>query len=134
MTIQFVVPVDCRPSPRVKGGSIRYYMPDWYKELKQTIGWYAQKAMRGRPPARSAVAVEILCFRNKNPLDRSFGDIDNLFKTIGDALNEICYDDDAQIISLKMRIARGAPQIYVKIKTCAEDISDKLLDNPHQII
>ena len=75
MTIQFVVPVDCRPSPRVKGGSIRYYMPDWYKELKQTIGWYAQKAMRGRPPARSAVAVEILCFRNKNPLDRSFGDI-----------------------------------------------------------
>lgn len=136
MTIQFVVPVDCRPAPRVKGGNIRYYMPDWYRELKQTIGLYAQRAMRGKRPALGAVSVEVLCLRNKNPLSRSFGDIDNLFKTIADALNEICYDDDAQIVSLKMRIAQGAPpQIYIKVKTCADDnISDKLLDNAHQII
>ena len=47
-----------------------------------------------------SIRAEITFHRNKRLGSRSYGDIDNHVKAVLDALNGVCYRDDAQVIRL----------------------------------
>ncbi len=115
MTVQFLTAVDCRPSPRIRGGK-NYYLPEWYRKLKDEIGTAAKVAMRTKKPCAGGISMQIICWRKYQTTSRNYGDIDNIAKTVIDSLNGICYNDDAQIVSLKVQLLRGEPRLYVKLR------------------
>lgn len=95
--IQFTIPGTpvSKERPRVgKGG--RTYTPKKTRDAEEAIEWLCKAAMRGAAPLDGPVAVELAFTQD----DRRGRDIDNMCKTVLDAMNKIAYTDDKQIIRL----------------------------------
>lgn len=99
--------------PRVTQGGAHTYTPERYARHKRAI---AARALGAKhlgagplhldvrfylpiPSSSSRVAREEMRTGSRRPIGRNSGDFDNLAKACADALNTLCYDDDAQIVS-----------------------------------
>lgn len=102
MRIEFSVDITPRPQPRPRFTYIhkRAYEPKYIKVYKDTIGLFARLHMGNRAPLTGLVKIEITVRRNKRLGTQIFGDIDNHIKSVLDALNGICYKDDALVVKL----------------------------------
>lgn len=100
MTIEFSVETTpfAQPRPRVVRGHA--FEPKRISEYKDAIRTIARVHMRGRTPFQGLVVVRISIRRNVKLGSKNFGDIDNHIKAILDALNGVCYADDALIVEL----------------------------------
>lgn len=65
---------------------------------------------------RGAIGLKAQIYKRQNPTSRNYGDWDNLGKTICDALNGICYDDDSRIVSAQVELFRGAPLVEILLE------------------
>ncbi len=106
------------PKGRPVFGKGRVYTPARTRAFETGAAWLALAAMRPRPPLRGPVRVELLF---ELPIPKSWPakrrdearrglilpdvrpDIDNLQKAILDALRNIVFLDDAQIVDLSSR-------------------------------
>ena len=100
-------------------GKIRF-TPQHQRTAMQSMQQVAAEAMDGRPPLQGPVSL-ILTFvwpwpksmteRKRRALGGNFRtarpDADNLAKLVADALNGICYLDDAQVCELRVRKLYG---------------------------
>lgn len=97
MNISFTVNTRPFPQPRpriVKGHAFEPKRITDYKHLIRTL---AKTHMRATPPLDKDVSITLI-FRKHNPTDSiRFGDADNLAKAVMDALNGVCYIDDALV-------------------------------------
>lgn len=92
---------------RVKGrprlGKNGVYTPEATRNWEELVGWeFVQR--NGKPKLTGPIRVEVF-FHQKQ------ADIDNLVKAILDALNQIAYEDDSQVVELHARkdwTAKGA--------------------------
>lgn len=77
----------------------RFLTPSSQK-FKQDLGFIAAHAMAGKKIFTGAINVYIDLYKNCNPTSRKYGDSDNHAKAILDALNNIVFADDAQVVHL----------------------------------
>ena len=100
MTIQFTVETKPFPQPRPRVVKGHAYEPKRITQYKNEVRAEARRHMRHRPPMDHLVFVTLTIRRNVKLGSRNYGDIDNHVKSILDALNGICYKDDALVAGL----------------------------------
>ena len=91
-----------RPRLGVRGSKAFIYTPERTKEYEQTVGWHARAAVQGCKALECPVAVTIdLHLHGKRRID-----VDNCAKSILDGMNGIVYEDDNQVVDLRVRKLR----------------------------
>lgn len=95
----------------------RVYLSEEARTWREQARWYLRTA--GVVQALDGpVAVTIIVFR-----PRRRGDIDNIAKAILDALNEVAYLDDGQVVQLSMTRYDDArnPRVLVRVNRVGAD-------------
>lgn len=111
--LEFLVPGDPTPWARTGGGSsVARFTPAKQRTYMKSVGLFANAAMKGRAPLAGPLWLSVTAVY---PFPRSWPaakrastivwktsrpDVDNLAKLVGDALNGICWADDAVIAQL----------------------------------
>lgn len=115
--IELTIGIEPRPMPRPRFANGKTYAPQDISNYKEFIRWQAALAMRGREPLAGELKCSMKFYRKYKRTSRRFGDLDNLFKAVADALNGICYADDAQIISATIEkfVDKNFPRVEIKI-------------------
>lgn len=105
------IPVNPVPKGRPRFANGVTYTDKKTKEAEETIQWWLRKHKAKR--LEGPVKIELHFHR----ADRRRADIDNLQKTILDAMNGICFKDDSQIVELHSILERGhdEPGIWLKV-------------------
>jgi Holliday junction resolvase RusA-like endonuclease len=117
--IVFEIPTEPVAKQRPRVTKFGTYTPEKTSKFEEAVGLYAKSIMRGRLPLEGALAVQVrfLCARPGRPTNEwPKQDIDNLLKSILDALNKIAWKDDSQIVELhatKRYSTTGSIQIRV---------------------
>ena len=117
MTIEFTVPGKPVPMARPRVTMHGTYTPKRCRDYKTSVAIAAKAAMRGKEPLTGAIIVT-MCFRFSLPKSWSKAkrqkwengkvhflsrpDIDNLYKSVTDALIGIAYKDDSQIVAAQI--------------------------------
>lgn len=134
-SIHFKVPGEPKPHPRPRAttihGHARLYTPKSTQDRKYNIQKYAKEAYGDKAPYQGLVSMSIhfIMKRPKNKIWKtkamprtalSHGpDLDNMAKTVMDALNGVIYIDDRQIwyltISKWMASGSEGPHIQVNL-------------------
>jgi len=118
MKIQFSV----EGQPLSKSNNLQFakgraFIPAKFKDYEKKIQEAARVAFQGDPisgPVRMSIQ---LWFK-----DKRIRDCQNYPKTICDALNGICYNDDSQIVELFVtKLKRDEPGLDVTIEALAPD-------------
>jgi Holliday junction resolvase RusA-like endonuclease len=132
-----------RPRATLRGGFARLYTPAETKKYESAVKRFAALAMRGRKPFEGPLSVSIR-FRLGLPKSMSkkdqaaklageaaylgTKDIDNLGKAVLDALNEVAWVDDVQIVRLFLtKAASSNPGVDIKITPLGEPNAGSLL-------
>ena len=100
MRIAFTVETTPYPQPRPRIVRRHAFEPRRITEYKNIIRTFAKIHMAGRLPCSNLVQVDITIRRNKKIGSHNFGDVDNHVKAVLDALNGVCYRDDALVVKL----------------------------------
>ena len=111
----------------------RVYTPPETVKYENEIRKYAQEymSMNDLEPLEGAVALQINFFmpipktKQKKGLNGRFHtsrpDLDNLEKSVGDALNEIWFADDSQVVkSSASKVYSDLPRIEIKVTEICE--------------
>lgn len=120
-TIKFFVPGKPqgkgRPRAVARGRFVRMYTPEKTVTYESTVALMAAQAMQGRPPSDKPALVSLDVGlpvpeswskkRKKSALDGAIRpkkpDLDNVIKAIFDAMNNIVWVDDVQVVYLISR-------------------------------
>ena len=120
MTLQFVIPGPPvgkgRPRFSTAGGKPRSYTPAVTRDYEALIAARAAEAMQGKAPLKTPIRVMIEATmsiplswskaKRQAALDGdvypSRPDVDNIAKTVLDGMNGVVYEDDAQVMYLKV--------------------------------
>lgn len=104
MTVTFFVPGPPVPFTRVLRGS-QQERAKRYRQYKRDVGWEAKAA--GAQIITGPVCLNIDVYL-PDRLKRRW-DLDNVIKSVGDALQGICFENDKQITSVTARIYSAGP-------------------------
>ena len=116
--IEFTVPGNPIPKarPRViqRGKRTFAYTPRRTRNWEAAIRAAAWEHVKLGPLHRRPLAVTLTFYRENHVR----ADTDNLAKAVLDALNGICYVDDAQIVDLHLRryVDSDNPRVEIRIK------------------
>ena len=98
--------VKSRPRFSRKGSKTLVYTPAQTKNYERIIKMMGQRQYRDKP-LKGPIKVEINFYfvkpkssKQKYPINKRSGDLDNLAKAVLDSLNKIVYEDDSQVIAL----------------------------------
>jgi len=124
--ISFEVPV--RPVAFARSGihGKRHYTPKRQATYRESVRLFAKLAMGSSKPLRGPVALNITAqyqYTTKMSNERknsvlwktTRADLDNCIKEVADALNTICFVDDAQVASIIAQKVWG-PESLVRIQ------------------
>lgn len=105
--------------PRINTETRKAYYPRRNRDFKKALGIIGKAAMKGKAPLTGAVIVTIDLYKNCKVLSKRYGDVDNHQKAIFDALNEICFGDDCQIVDVHCRKHKDkCERIEIAIEEC----------------
>lgn len=116
MKIKFTAPIELVPFKRPRFNGRFVFNDPKYTACKDALGLIARKAMNGTEPLKGAIKISVTVCRNIKPDSRNFGDADNHLKTILDALNGVCYLDDAQVVQAEVTLQQGAPCVTIELE------------------
>ncbi len=69
-------------------------------------------------PLKAPVKLEVIVARGIDATKQLFGDVDNLLKTVMDALTGVCYDDDRFVISASIsKLKSESPKLSIRVFT-----------------
>ena len=117
-TIKFSVPIQPLPFKRVMTNGKRRYNDPRYSEFKATVALFGWRAMDGHEPFNGALKLHADFYKRtpKNPRSQRWGDGDNFLKAVMDALQGICYENDAQILQGTFTKNHGDPHIDITLE------------------
>ena len=124
MQFKFTVPGKgvAKERPRFNSSSKTTYTPERTQGFEAEVAWRCREAMKkaDAKKTKEPVCVEVTIYRKRKskegygrPMDG--GDVDNIAKSILDAMNKIAYDDDKQVTTLTTmkRFTVGEPHITI---------------------
>lgn len=120
-TIRWVGPLVPYTRPRFNSKTRSTYTDPKYKKFKQEIAAWAELELSNviaKPQAVRLVMLFGMGPRSKNAEKQGIEehiktpDLDNLGKSILDALNKIAFEDDSQVVELVMRKEYSAEQFF----------------------
>lgn len=114
--IKITAPLEPVPFKRALSNGRRRFNDPRYVEFKEAVGLFARRAMNGTEPLKGAIKISVTVTRNLKPSSRNFGDADNHLKAVLDALNGICYVDDAQVVQAEVTLLRGAACVQIELE------------------
>lgn len=114
--IEFTVPGEPRPKERPRFGKRGVYTPRRTSAFERKVQFAALAAKLKRAVGHVAISLQF-CLGNARRVD-----IDNLIKSVLDALNGIAWEDDAQITNLRAMkcVDRDDPRVWI----CIEEIHE----------
>jgi len=87
-----------RPKQSFRYSKKGHYIPARVRAWQDAVAWAAQQEMAGDEPMEGELSVSLTFYRpNKVRCD-----LDNLSKAVLDAMNGIVYEDDKQVVDLKL--------------------------------
>lgn len=105
--------------PRFGKGKVVFNSPR-YSAFKAELGYKARSAMNGKKIVTGAFKISVDIYKKsaQNLLSKNFGDLDNFVKAVMDALNGICFVDDAQCVEFKRcrKFKSDKPKIVIQIE------------------
>lgn len=121
--VRFVVPGHPIPKARhrvnLTGGKPISYTPRKVRQFEEGVGW-AAKAAHVRPMP-GPLAVEIDSYVLPRGPKELVADVDNLGKSVLDGLNGIAWEDDRQVVELRVRrhkvAAKAEERTEIRITT-----------------
>ena len=115
--IKFSVPTEPVPFKRVMTNGKRRYNDPRYSDFKYYVGLHARNAMHGAP-FLGAVKMHVDFYKRtpKNPCSQRWGDGDNFLKAVMDALQGVCYLNDAQVLQGTFTKNHGDPHIVIELE------------------
>lgn len=119
--IVFNFPVDPTPKGRPRFGNGRTYTPKKTKEFELAIRSMAKEQYRNGPMKGPLSVLIVFTIKKPKSVKRNYPtvkpDVDNFLKSLLDALNQIAYEDDAQIIEINASKKYGpVGNIFIDIK------------------
>ena len=102
---------------RCKNGTMRTYTPPRTKRAEAQIHWLFRQEHPDHRAFKGDVAV-ILHFYCKG---KRRMDVDNLTKLVLDALNAVAWDDDKQVVRLRVAVEYDSPRPHTRLKIIARD-------------
>lgn len=131
MLVRLEIPGEVISKGRPRLSRNHVHTPSRTAKAEHSLGWYGRTAMGPRSPSRAALAVEIVVHRpypsswspkrcRRTEFATGRGDLDNIAKTCGDALNGIVWKDDSQIVEL--RIKRQFTPYEAKTVICVTEL------------
>ena len=116
MEIAFELIEEPVPQSRPRFTRGRVYEPKRCAEYKAKIREAAQKVMGEKTPTTNPLSCVIKFYRKYKTTSRRYGDCDNLYKAVTDAMNKVVYEDDAQIVKCSVeKLTNKTAKIEVKI-------------------
>lgn len=115
-TIKFTVATEPVPFKRTLVSGKRHFNDPRYSDFKNVVGLHAKAAMRGQAPLTDAVKISVVISTKYKPTSLRAGDIDNHLKAAMDALNEIGYTDDRQVVEAHIYLFKGEPQLEITLE------------------
>ena len=114
-SIQFWVPGNPIPKQSFRYSKKGSYQPKRVTEWQELVAWHAKAAMVGKGYLEVRLKVE-LNFKRKN---KRKVDLDNLSKAVLDACNKIVWEDDVQIVDLRItkRVDKEEPGVMITVWT-----------------
>ena len=108
-----------RPQPKQRARVTRRgaYTPKPTRDWERSVGWTAKAAMAGHgPPSGAAIRIDITAYyappkswpaeRRAAALQRAEypggADVDNIAKAVADGLQGVAYEDDRQVVALRV--------------------------------
>ena len=117
LMIKINAPIKPVPFKRVMTQGKRRYNCARYSEFKDALGYYAAAAMHGQEPLKGRIRLHADFYKKrKGLLKAQWGDVDNFLKAVMDALNGICYIDDAQVTHISGTKNYGEPHILIELE------------------
>lgn len=116
MTFRYPLPPSANRYWRYYRG--RTVVSDEAKQYKETIRMLAR--CDGVRPLTGPVRVDLAVYRA-----RKSGDLDNFAKIALDAMQQVFYENDSQVVELHMRLAddRHEPRIEVEVTSCRNSLA-----------
>jgi Holliday junction resolvase RusA-like endonuclease len=152
MTVEFRVEGEAvgkgRPRFAKRGGFVKVYTPAKTLAYEQRVAGAARVAMEGREPSRCYVSMSVVVRKavpkswSKAKREQAYSqqifpkkpDVDNFAKAIMDSLNGIVYDDDVQVIELKVSKRWSIDECTtIKISEVVELIDDCIMSSNTRI-
>ena len=119
--IKFTAEIEPVPlaRPRINTRTRQAFYPQRSKDFKKALGIIGKVAMHGREPMTGKLKITIDLYKNCRIDSKRYGDVDNHQKAIFDALNEICFADDCQIVKVICNKHKDKNQrIEIQIEEC----------------
>lgn len=105
--------------PKINTKTRQAFYPRRNTDFKNALGIIGRAAMHGKKPLTGKIKITLDLYRNVKIDSRRFGDVDNHQKAIFDALNEICFSDDCQIVKVICTKHKDkSPHLEIKIEEC----------------
>ena len=116
MKIEFELVGEPVAQSKTKFSRGRCYEPANCTKYKEKIRQAARIAMDGKELITAPLFCVIKFYRKFKRTSRRFGDYDNLYKAVTDAMNKIVYEDDSQIVRcIVEKLTDKVSKIEVKI-------------------
>lgn len=105
------------PFKRVVHYKNHVYNPTDYQKYKAEVAQAAFAALGNRGMFLNEIAVKITFYRElpSRATSRRWGDLDNLVKGVLDALTNVVFMDDSQVVELHAYKRYGTPRIEVSV-------------------
>lgn len=117
--IQITVTGDAIPAARPRFSGRRCYQPKRNMEYRAQVQSAAYAAMFGKQPLKGEVSAVVRIYRRFKTTARNFGDVDNFLKAIFDGMNQIVFEDDAQIVRCLVEKFKDKvnPRVEIEIRS-----------------
>ena len=125
-----------RPKFSSRGSFVRAYTPKKTSDYESTVRLAGKAAMGASEPLETPVSLYLYV---RVPIPTSYSkkataacldgsrkptkkpDLDNILKAISDALNDVCYKDDSQIVNIHCtKVYASVPGVDVCVKECLD--------------
>lgn len=121
--ISFTADLEPFPFKRVMQYGKHKFNDPKYTKFKRELGLFALKAMGGFDPFNVPLKIHVDFYKlkPKKITSPSWGDGDNFLKAVMDALQGICYKNDAQVVSGTFTKNCGEPKIVITLEAVEND-------------
>ena len=121
--MKFKIESDPIPLARARFGKKGFYLPARSRQYRELIQAAVQAQLpENFTPFKDEIILRLKVYRKCKIDSRRFGDLDNHIKAVSDAVQNILFDDDAQVVTIEAgKFYSDRPRLEFEIKKAVND-------------